>query len=187
MGHDEAEGRFRRLEIGGSAEPAPRPAASGNSKKCRGCGSPNELQREVCWACYRPLKTEASLPPPPREPGAEFVVVLDGREYRSGQKDLPPEVAHLLKRLAEEGYSEALAADWKLDPLGELPPRREEVAPGIQILEGRRVNSITINGRTFVSDDPGLDDELKGLFAYLRRNGPTPGLMAALKKYAKGR
>src|SRR5262245_33329956 len=74
--------RLENLEIGGAKPPAaappPAPVPGEGKVLCLHCGQPNEGERQVCWACFQPLRGKPKAPPPAAAPEQELTLVLDG-------------------------------------------------------------------------------------------------------------
>lgn len=193
--------RFEHLEIAPSGQfsdingtgPARKsaPPPKENQRLCPRCAQANEKERETCWACFKPLDAAKAAAAKPQD----ITLVLDGKTYRSTDKDLPDDVSMLMKRIQAEGYSEGLLAEWRSwratrrspppqasRPFDERQTRGEDPERDIKVFKGQRVSVIRLDGKVYTSDDPGLSEEMKALFAYIEREGVTPELMETLRQ-----
>lgn len=184
--------RFEHLEIGAKpATAAPKPAPR-SQRLCPRCAQANEPERTTCWACYKPLTADAA--PTSRKGPDDVTIVLDGKTYKSSDKDLPDDVAALIKRIQEEGYSETLLAEWRSWRATRRSPkpserpfdvetRGEDAERDIKVFKGQRVSVIRLDGKVYTSDDKNLTPEMQALFAYIDREGVTPELMESLRRH----
>lgn len=189
--------RFDHLEIGPQREPPDAAPERRASTLCLRCGQANEREREVCWACAKPLTERRAVPAAAVE--QDITIVLDGQTYRSTDPALPEDVKTLIARIRKEGYSPELLADWRSwratrrshEPrtareAGVIDDHRgEDEEEGVKVFRGQRVSVIRLDGKVYTSDDPGLSDEMKVLFQYIEDHGVTPELMDTLR--ARGR
>jgi hypothetical protein len=71
---------------------------------CPHCGQLNEKERDVCWACCKPLKSDAALPPPQQSTLGPFKVTtttstkitINGEQY-DRLADVPEQFRSLIK------------------------------------------------------------------------------------------
>jgi len=185
--------RFEHLEIGQihpvGALPAPAPAAEGQII-CGHCGQYNEPGRDLCWACFKPLKA-APAPQSASDAGQEIDLVIDGSTYKSTDRDLPPDIGVLIDRIRKEGYSQELLVQWRnwraTRHVNMLPERSFDrgSTPGsdVEAFKGERVSVIRIDGKVYHSDDKDLPPQLKTVFDYIEKYGVTPDLMEHLRQY----
>lgn len=172
--------RFANLEIGELRAPAPAAAASSQRILCRHCSQPNEPQRETCWACFKKLAAEAAAAQKPPEP--DFTIVLDGKTYKSSDKDLPEDIRELMRRIQAKGYSEDLLVEWRNWRVTRNEARlAAQHNREVKVFKGQRVSVIRIDDKVYTSDDPNLSADFKELFAYVEKNGVTPALMEHLR------
>lgn len=183
--------RFSHLEIAG-AKFKPQPAPNG--RPCPHCGQSNEGERETCWACFCVLKKELSAPK--EAPPQEITLVIDGNTYRSGDKNIPEDIAALMDRIARQGYSQNLLAEWQSRRAARNFPKpapddsvidthRGEISGegnDINVFKGSRVSVIKLDGKIYTSDNPNLTPDFKQLFHYIDVNGVTPALMDRLRQ-----
>lgn len=185
--------RFDNLEIG-DLKSHPAPVPSRDKSLCRHCGQPNEVERQLCWACFKSVK-EAPANAGPDAPGVdqEVVIVLDGVTYRAGDPGLPDDIRVLMAKIKKEGYTVKLLEEWKAwrrtgvrppawDIDGKPAPAGKIVGREVEIFKGQRVSIIKIDGKVFTSDDKDLSPELRKLFDYIEANGVTPALLDHLRK-----
>lgn len=182
--------RFEHLEIGAQPPAAKAPAPkSAPQRLCPRCAQPNEPERSTCWACYQSFIKESRAK---REPD-DITLVLDGTTYKSTDKDLPDDVAELMRRIREDGYSEKLLGEWRSWRATRRSPRPverpfdqetrgEDEERDIKVFKGQRISVIRLDGKVYTSDDPTLSPEMKELFAYIDREGVTPELMETLRQ-----
>lgn len=171
--------RFANLEIGELRAPGSSSAASPQRTLCRHCSQPNEPQRETCWACFKKLGADA---PAQRPAEPDFTIVLDGKTYKSSDKDLPEDIRELMKRIQEKGYSEDLLVEWRNWRLTRNEARlAAQHNREVKVFKGQRVSVIRIDDKVYTSDDPNLSADFKELFAYVEKHGVTPALMEHLR------
>jgi hypothetical protein len=193
--------RFDHLEIGGRPSPAA-PAREPDGKfPCPGCGRPNEPERESCWACHQVL-IASNAPAAGATPAPRVIeIVVDGVHRRSDDADLPEDVRELLNRIAKEGYSERLMSEWtewrhkyrserllkgsSADPAPPYAGPETDPPKRVKILHGRWVSVITVDGKTYKSDDAVLSPEMRQLFDYIEKNGVTPALVAYIERFGR--
>jgi ribosomal protein L40E len=80
-------------------------------KKCSVCGATNQQERKNCWVCGKRLFEEASEKNS-IDTTNTIILNLNGKEYRSTDNNLPPEIKELMARIRKEGYSKELIDDW---------------------------------------------------------------------------
>jgi hypothetical protein len=88
--------------------------------KCIGCGKPASRLQEFCYYCGWRLKAKgevdtAQLANQNKDfirPKKEITVTVDGKVYRSTDKNLPDDVIKLMLKIEEEGYSQKTIDDW---------------------------------------------------------------------------
>lgn len=184
--------RFDQLEIG-DMKPSGASARASERRLCRYCHQANEEVRDVCWACWKPLREDAPESSKPA-PEQEVAVVIDGATYRSSDPRLPPDIAILIERIRREGYSDAMFSQWQRDVQRKIPAPAESAAPPtpapgvgpeerVQAWRGQRVSILRIDGKLYKSDDPNLPPDIKELLDYIERDGVSPPLMQHLRLY----
>ncbi len=192
-------GRFDHLEIGASPRmPECQPQSCEDRVLCLRCGQPNEKERQICWACFKPLRSPAKASP--QEPEG-ITVVLDGVSYRSSDPNLPEDVKVLIDRIREHGFSPDLLAQWRSwratryaqpkpqtpfqpGPNTPVPVENQGSNPdfGIKVFKGQRVSVIRLDGKVYTSDDKDLSPQMVELFQYIEASGVTPELMHHLRQ-----
>ncbi|MBI3551286.1 MAG: hypothetical protein HY077_02105 [Elusimicrobia bacterium] len=160
--------RFGNIELPGEA--APRPVRA--EHPCPGCGSPNDHAAVECKSCRRVFEPEPQVVPQ----GADLAIVLDGQTYKSTDKDLPDDIAALIKRIREKGFTPKLVAEWR----SWRATRRSRKARAPE--PSRPVPVLRVNGRLLRWSDAALPDELRVLFSFIATNGVTPALLSHLKE-----
>lgn len=168
--------RFGHLEIGELKNRPNRATPLSERTLCPHCSQPNEPQRDVCWACFKPLKQESFRKP---EPSQEIQLMLDGQTYLSNDPNLPDDIRMLMDRIREEGYSTELLREWRQWRMTRPAPQSSE----INVFQGQRVSVIRIDGKVYRSDDPNITPEMKEIFDYVEKNGVTPELVTHLRRH----
>ncbi|MFH0790701.1 MAG: zinc ribbon domain-containing protein [Candidatus Omnitrophota bacterium] len=79
-------------------------------KRCT-CGAMNLNERKNCWICGRDLFLQDGREP---EINADNVISLniDGREYKSTDKEIPLDIRILMERIRREGYKKEVIDEW---------------------------------------------------------------------------
>lgn len=181
--------RFGHLEIGElkSEQVSPKAAPAATDRVlCSHCGQPNEPLRDICWACYKPLKAETPSKP---EPDQDIQLILDGTTYKSSDANVPHDIRMLMDRIREEGYSEELLREWREwrstrnTPLPTERPFESAPAHDASAVKGQRISVLRIDGKVYQSDDPKLSPEIRELFDHIEKNGVTPELLNHLRQH----
>lgn len=136
-----------------------------------------------------PAVSEPAAPSPRAgAPGQELTLVIEGAIYRASDPTLPADVRALMDRIAQEGESRELLAQWyrwraaRAQPGNEaLPFDGRAAAPPSGGVRGPRVSAIKLDGRVYSSGDPGLPEDVRELFRQLDAQGATPELMRRLR------
>lgn len=74
------------------------------------CGTVNRKEKKYCWVCGRLLSENPSNPAIQQQ--NTIVVNIDGKEYRSDDRYLPPKVVELMNRIRKEGYKKEIIDEW---------------------------------------------------------------------------
>jgi len=182
--------RFDHLEIGRLSEtPARTDRRRVERRLCAQCGQANEMDRDICWACCKPLNIKASPKPDPEQ---EIHLLLNGVSYTSSDADLPADIRALMDRIRREGYSEALLKEWERQrqaaapaPTPAEPPIPEYLhnRPRVEVIDGKYIDILRIDGVLYKSDDANLAPEIREIFAYIEQEGVTPALVQHLQLY----
>jgi hypothetical protein len=162
-----ALGRFASLEIAGTPAPVASPR-----KPCPGCGAGNADGAAECAACRRLLEPEPQVIPS----DGELVLILDGQTYRSSDKDLPDDIATLMRQIRRKGYSKKLLTDWRSWRV----TRRSRKEPAAQTAKPLPV--LRVNGRLLLGSDISLPEEMRVLLGFIATRGVTPALITHLKE-----
>lgn len=181
--------RFKHLEIGAGA-PAAAPGEPSQELKrlCAHCGQSNEKQRDVCWACFQKLNAETKT-----GSAQDITLVIDGTTYLSSDPAVPADIRELMDRIAKNGYSPELLAEWqswratRSAAPPEIETRGADPARDIKVFKGQRVSVIRLDGKVYTSDDANLPPEIKKLFLQLDVHGVTPALMDELRAVGGGK
>jgi len=80
-------------------------------KKCPSCNAMNEMKRRICWLCGKDLSAGASQETDERSNNV-IILNIDGKEYRSTDKNLPFDIIVLMEKIRNEGYSKELVDKW---------------------------------------------------------------------------
>ncbi len=81
--------------------------------KCVSCGTMNHSERPNCWLCGRLLPGAAQKGPGIPSSGTnEIILNMNGKEYRSSDKDLPGDIRLLMDQIRARGYSKELIDEW---------------------------------------------------------------------------
>lgn len=183
--------RFQNLEIGGDSPADGAPSVSYAPMEkilCRHCGRPNEKEREICWACCKPVAAAAAPPAPPVN---DFEIILDGQTHRASDPALPEDVRVLMDRIRKEGYSQDLLAEWRnwratrrVMTRGVRPFfRGREGGADVRAFKGQRISVLRLDGKTYTTDQKDLPPEVREIFDYISANDVTPELMDHLRRH----
>jgi len=179
--------RFEHLEITGKV---PAATASGEPTEralCLHCAQANERNRDVCWACFKPLQETPRGARPEADQDVELI--LDGTRFRSSDPTIPADIRELIDRIRREGYRPELIQEWQKKRQAQAKPTPLTEADlaaqknRVQVIDGRYVDIIRIDEKLYKSDDPDLSAEVKELFDYIDQEGVTPALLQHLRLY----
>jgi hypothetical protein len=101
-------------------------------KKCH-CGAVNLKERKNCWVCGRDFSLWGDEEVK-ESPENIITLNIDGKIYKSTDKNLPPGIVALMEKIRREGFSKELMDQWARDKNDELDLKRNEVQTQISIL-----------------------------------------------------
>ena len=79
-------------------------------KKCH-CGAMNLKERKNCWVCGRDFSIWGDEEVK-EKPENIIILNIDGKVYKSTDKELPPGIVELMQKIRREGYSENIVQEW---------------------------------------------------------------------------
>lgn len=98
-------------------------------KICSNCSAKNLQERRNCWVCGKDLFLGPGMVQKQAEAQNVISLNIDGKEYKSTDKDLPFEIAQLMAKIRKEGYSKELINEW----LRARNTRIEEKQQGLEL------------------------------------------------------
>jgi len=94
-------------------------------KRCV-CGAVNLKERKNCWVCGRDFSLWGDTEVTER-PENIITLNINGKIYKSTDKNLPPGIVSLMERIRREGYSEKLINEWMQEKNEEIDVKQNEL------------------------------------------------------------
>lgn len=105
--------------------------------KCKACGGMNLKERQNCWVCGIDLYTKKKKMYVPENSGNVISVNMDGKEYKSTDKDLPWDIRILMEKIRNEGYSKEVVDKWVQEKNIKTELRRDSTIHQINDIRSR--------------------------------------------------
>jgi len=93
----------------------------------------NLKERKNCWVCGRDFSLWGDEKVK-ESPENVITLNIDGKVYKSTDKDIPPGIIALMEKIRREGYSEDLVNQWMRDKNDDIDLKRNETETRIQDL-----------------------------------------------------
>lgn len=117
-------------------------------RRCAVCEAANQEGRKCCWFCGKQLSKIADRDSG-NDGGNVIVLNLDGKEYKSTDPDLPPDVQALFGRIRRDGYDKRIVQEWLRERSHQRQHNTERISEQVDALRwelGRRHYQFLIGG-----------------------------------------